>query len=159
MDGAAERVGGHEASGTGYRTVSRWSARSFPRRSRELWLVTKRLINLLHLYGSAVDQDLDARVFLRETNINSEKSEKGAKRPMETPRYWQEEPGKIIDTGKNVLEYYPRAMKLSIAKPSWKNARGEEKRGKTVVLDLSAVRDNPEAAAMFRRIAERMKEV
>ena len=31
---------------------------------------------------------------------------------METPKYWQEEPGKIIDTGKNVLEYYPRAMKL-----------------------------------------------
>lgn len=23
---------------------------------------------------------------------------------METPKYWQEEPGKIIDTGKNVLE-------------------------------------------------------
>ena len=37
---------------------------------------------------------------------------------METPKYWQEEPGKIIDTGKNVLEYYPRAMKLSVAKPS-----------------------------------------
>ena len=57
---------------------------------------------------------------------------------METPKYWQEEPGKIIDTGKNVLEYYPRAMKLSVAKPSWTNAMGEVKRGKTVVLDLSA---------------------
>lgn len=74
-------------------------------------------------------------------------------------RTWaaQEEPGKIIDTGKNVLEYYPRAMKLSVAKPSWTNAMGEVKRGKTVVLDLSAVKNNPEAAAMFRRIAERME--
>ena len=76
---------------------------------------------------------------------------------METPKYWQEEPGKIIDTGKNVLEYYPRAMKLSVAKPSWTNAMGEVKHGKTVVLDLSAVKNNPEAAAMFRRIAERME--
>lgn len=131
----------------------------FHKRDRGPWFVTMQLRDWLQLYGATLDQDLDARVFLRETNINSEKSEKGAKRPMETPRYWQEEPGKIIDTGKNVLEYYPRAMKLSIANPSWKNARGEEKRGKTVVLDLSAVRDNPEAAAMFRRIAERMKEV
>ena len=78
---------------------------------------------------------------------------------METPKYWQEEPGKIIDTGKNVLEYYPRAMKLSVAKPSWTNAMGEVKRGKTVVLDLAAVKNNPEAAAMFRRIAERMEAV
>ena len=78
---------------------------------------------------------------------------------METSRYWQEEPGKVIDTGKNVLEYYPRAMKLSIAKPSRTNAMGEVKRGKTVVLDLAAVKANPEAAAMFRRIADRMKEV
>ena len=76
---------------------------------------------------------------------------------METPKYWQEEPGKIIDTGKNVLEYYPRAMKLSVAKPSWTNAMGEVKRGKTVVLDLSSVKNNQEAAAMFRRIAERME--
>ena len=76
---------------------------------------------------------------------------------METPKYWQEEPGKIIDTGKNVLEYYPREMKLSVAKPSWTNAMGEVKRGKTVVLDLAAVKNNPEAAAMFRRIAERME--
>ncbi len=48
-------------------------------------------------------------------------------------------------------------MKLSVAKPSWTNAMGEVKRGKTVVLDLSAVKNNPEAAAMFRRIAERME--
>lgn len=46
---------------------------------------------------------------------------------METPKYWQEEPGKIIDTGKNVLEYYPRAMKLSVAKTvlDKRDGRGE----------------------------------
>ena len=76
---------------------------------------------------------------------------------METPKYWQEEPGKIIDPGQNVIEYYTRAMKLRVANTSWTNAMGEVMRGKPVVLDLSAVKNNPEAAAMFRRIAERME--
>ena len=48
-------------------------------------------------------------------------------------------------------------MKISDAEPSWTNSMGEVKRGKTVVLDLAAVKNNPEAAAMFRRIAERME--
>ena len=126
----------------------------FHRRNREPWLVTMQLTDWLRLYGAAVDRDLDARFFMS----TSENFEKGDGPTMETSRYWQEEPGKVIDTGKNVLEYYPRAMKLSIAKPSWTNAMGEVKRGKTVVLDLAAVKANPEAAAMFRRIADRMKE-
>ena len=116
--------------------------------------MTMQLTDWLQLYGAAVDRDLDARFFMS----TSENFEKGDEQTMETPRYWQEEPGKVIDTGKNVLEYYPRAFKLSIAKPSWTNAMGEVKRGKTVVLDLAAVKSNPEAAAMFRRIADRMKE-
>ena len=126
----------------------------FHRRSREPWLVTMRLTDWLRLYGAAVDRDLATRVFLQEPKANFEKGEQNT---METPRYWQEEPGKVIDTGKNVLEYYPKAGKLSIAKPSWTNAVGEVKRGKTVVLDLAAVKANPEAVAMFRRIADRLE--
>ena len=124
------------------------------RRDAEPWLVTMRLTDWLRLYGAAVDRDLATRVFLREPKANFEKGEQNT---METPRYWQEEPGKVIDTGKNVLEYYPKAGKLSIAKPSWTNTVGEVKRGKTVVLDLAAVKANPEAVAMFRRIADRLE--
>ena len=125
----------------------------FHRRSREPWLVTMRLTDWLRLYGAAVDRDLDARFFQSDEVY----FEKGEQNSMETPRYWQEETGKVIDTGKNVREYYPKAGKLSIAKPSWTNAVGEVKRGKTVVLDLAAVKANPEAVAMFRRIADRLE--
>ena len=97
-----------------------------------------------------VDQDLDARVFLLLTNLNFAKGDLYLWKHLNTGRRNRER--SLIPE-----KYYPRAMKLSVAKPSWTNAMGEVKRGKTVVLDLSAVKNNPEAAAMFRRIAERME--
>ena len=132
------------------------------RRDTEPWIVSMRLEHWLRLYGSSplpLDRDLNAHDFfmsiIDDTNQNNK--EERSSTTMETPRYWQEEPGKVIDTGKNVLEYYPKAGKLSIAKPSWTNTVGEVKRGKTVVLDLAAVKANPEAVAMFRRIADRLE--
>ena len=133
------------------------------RRNNEPWVVSMRLEHWLRLYGSTplpLDRDLNAQDFFMSTkddDTNQNNKEESSSTTMETPRYWQEEPGKVIDTGKNVLEYYPKAGKLSIAKPSWTNAVGEVKRGKTVVLDLAAVKANPEAVAMFRRIADRLE--
>ena len=66
--------------------------------------------------------------------------------------FWETEKPRVVNTGRNVLEYFPTAQRLSIAKPNWINAAGEEKRGKTVMLDLQAVKDCPEAANIFREI-------
>ena len=70
--------------------------------------------------------------------------------------FWETEKPRVVDTGRNVLEYFPGAKRLSIAKPNWTNANGEEKRGKTVMLDLDALKACPEAASIFREIASNL---
>lgn len=119
----------------------------FHRRNSSPWLVTMQLQDWLKLYGAAFDQDSNARAFFlspQKPNID-----KGGE---ETMNFWEAEKPRVVNTGRNVLEYFPTAQRLSIAKPNWINAAGEEKRGKTVMLDLQAVKDCPEAANIFREI-------
>lgn len=98
------------------------------------------------LYGAALDHDSNARAFfLSPQKPNIDKGE-------EAMNFWETEKPRVVNTGRNVLEYFPTAQRLSIAKPNWINAAGEEKRGKTVMLDLQAVKDCPEAANIFREI-------
>jgi hypothetical protein len=59
--------------------------------------------------------------------------------------FWEDEKPIRAITDKNVLEYYARAKRLSIAKPDWENGQGERKRGKTVFLDLEAAKGNEDA--------------
>lgn len=117
----------------------------FHRRNNSPWLVTMQLPDWLRLYGAALDHDSNARVFLSPQKPNIDKGE-------EAMNFWETEKPRIVNTGRNVLEYFPGAQRLSIAKPNWINAAGEEKRGKTVMLDLNAVKDCPEAANIFREI-------
>ncbi|UQT47336.1 hypothetical protein M5E87_20185 [Flavonifractor plautii] len=46
------------------------------------------------------------------------------------------------------------AGKLAISRPSWTNGSGESKRGKTVTLDLAALKESPEAVRLLLMIAE-----
>jgi len=67
--------------------------------------------------------------------------------------YWETERPIAADTGRNVLEYYPQAGQLSISKPSWVDkSTGETKRGKTVTLDLAAVKKTPKAMELLRTV-------
>jgi len=68
--------------------------------------------------------------------------------------YWEHETPKVVDTGKNVLRYFPEAGKLQISMPYWTNDAGEERPGKTVTLDLTAVQETPEAVELMRKIFE-----
>ena len=120
----------------------------FHRRNGRPWLVTMQLSDWLRLYGDALDHDSNAcaRFFIKQQGQITEKGEQ----PM---NFWETEKPRVVDTGRNVLEYFPGAHRLSIAKPNWTNANGEEKRGKTVMLDLDALKACPEAASIFREIA------
>ncbi|WP_443662832.1 hypothetical protein [Dysosmobacter sp.] len=67
--------------------------------------------------------------------------------------YWDDEKPVVADTGKNVIELYQNAGKLAISRPSWTDDAGEVRRGKTVVLDLGAVKTSPEAVQIVKTIA------
>lgn len=68
--------------------------------------------------------------------------------------FWETETPVKATTGKNELEYFPQAGKLTISRPSWTDDKGETRRGKTVVLDLTAVKASPEAVQIIKTVAE-----
>lgn len=70
---------------------------------------------------------------------------------------WETEKPKVADTGKNILEFFPEARKLSVSKPNWTDKEGNEKRGKTVLLDLAAVAAAPAAVALLEEVVKTLK--
>jgi len=54
-------------------------------------------------------------------------------------KYWESESPMTITTGSNVLQYYPVAEKLSVSRPGWTDADGNERLGKTVALNIEAL--------------------
>lgn len=65
--------------------------------------------------------------------------------------YWEKETPETATTTKNILRYFPEAGKLQISMPSWKNEAGEEKTGKTVTLDITALKTSPDALGIIKR--------
>ena len=128
----------------------------FHRKNKSPWLVTMKLSDWLPLYASALTQDHDhdahARFFTYDT---IEHLEKGAH--MEQS-YWETENPVEVDTGKNVLRYFPEARKLHISKLGWTDKKtGEHKRGKTVALDLDAVASTPAAISLLETVVKNLK--
>lgn len=75
--------------------------------------------------------------------------------------YWENEAPVKAGTSKNELDFYRKAQKLAVSRPPWTNDNGEIKRGKTVVLDLAALKDSPEAVSLFlsiKDIREKLKQ-
>lgn len=72
--------------------------------------------------------------------------------------FWESEKPISVDTGKNIIEYFPEAKSLSVSKPNWTDKKtGEVKRGKTVLLDLEAVSKNPDAVTLLTRVLTDLK--
>jgi hypothetical protein len=69
-------------------------------------------------------------------------------------RYWDDEEPTVAVTSKNVLRYFPGADELQVSRPDWENEDGETKPGKTVTVDLAALRANEGALRFFREIAK-----
>lgn len=66
--------------------------------------------------------------------------------------YWETETPVKATTKRNEIEYYKEAGKLAISRPAWTDDSGNTRRGKTVTLDLAALREAPEAIAVFEEI-------
>lgn len=60
-------------------------------------------------------------------------------------KWWENETPVTVVRKKNVLRLYPEAKKLMVSRPDWEDDHGEMKPGKTVTLDLEALRGAAEA--------------
>lgn len=120
----------------------------FHRKNKSPWLVTMQLTDWLRLY-SAADRTAD---FFTYNTISS--LEKG--RDMDKD-FWEAEVPMTADTGRNIIEYFPVSRKLSISKPNWKDRDGSEKRGKTVILDLAALANTPDALTILEAVVKSLK--
>lgn len=54
-------------------------------------------------------------------------------------KYWDTEASATIITGKNILQYYREAGKMSVSRSPWVDKDGNERQGKTVALDIDAL--------------------
>ena len=68
--------------------------------------------------------------------------------------YWEQETPVEVDTGKNILRYFKQAGKLQVSMPYWTNDAGEKRQGKTVTLDIAALKGNPGALELMRKIMD-----
>ena len=128
----------------------------FHRKNKSPWLVTMKLSDWLPLYALALtqDHDHDARTRFFTYDPTSD-LEKGAH--MEQS-YWETENPVEVDTGKNVLRYFPEARKLHISKNGWTDKKtGEHKMGKTVALDLDAIASTPAAVSLLETVVKNLK--
>jgi len=67
--------------------------------------------------------------------------------------YYEDIPTTVIDTGRNILRYYKNYERLQISNPDWTDRQtGETKRGKTLSINLNAVRETPEALELLQQI-------
>ena len=128
----------------------------FHRKNKSPWLVTMKLSDWLPLYASALTQDQDHDAHARFFTCDPiEYLEKGAH--MEQS-YWETENPVEVDTGKNVLRYFPEARKLHISKNGWTDKKtGETKMGKTVALDLDAVASTPSAISILKQVVKSLE--
>ena len=120
----------------------------FHRKKKSPWLVTMQLADGLRLYSAA---DRNADFFTYNTIPNLEKG-----RDMDKD-FWEAEVPMTADTGRNIIEYFPASRKLSISKPNWKDRDGSEKRGKTVILDLAALANTPDALTILEAVVKSLK--
>ena len=120
----------------------------FHRKNKSPWLVTMQLTDWLRLYSAA---DRNADFFTYNTIPNLEQG-----RDMDKD-FWEDEVPMTADTGRNIIEYFPASRKLSISKPNWKDRDGSEKRGKTVILDLAALANTPDALTILEAVVKSLK--
>ncbi|HHY33342.1 MAG TPA: hypothetical protein GX515_10110 [Firmicutes bacterium] len=60
-------------------------------------------------------------------------------------RYWENEKPIVAASGKNVLRWFPKAGRLQVSLPDWEDGEGRTRPGKTVTLDVEAMRESEDA--------------
>lgn len=69
----------------------------------------------------------------------------GEEESITATRYWEEETPVEVTTERNKLRWYPRAGRLHVSLPDWEKD-GEIRQGKTVSLNIDALRESEDAA-------------
>jgi hypothetical protein len=72
------------------------------------------------------------------------------------PNYWEDVEPEEVDTGKNVFRFYPEAERLQVSMPDFKKADGVWRHGKTIGIDVRALREemaaDPTIADFFKAV-------
>ena len=71
--------------------------------------------------------------------------------------WWEHEQPQEVRTRSNVVRWYPKAGKLQVARPDWTDTDGQVKSGKTVTVDIEAIRQAGEgqnAAAILQAVID-----
>lgn len=68
-----------------------------------------------------------------------------AERMVHMPKYWENEKPVVVKSTKNTIAWYPQAGRLQVSLADWVNDKGEVCRGKTVTLDIDALRESDDA--------------
>lgn len=68
--------------------------------------------------------------------------------------YWNSETPTVIDTGANVFRYFAEAQKLQVCLPDWTDKEGKPHPGKTVAIDVTALKENKQAVELLQQICK-----
>ena len=68
-------------------------------------------------------------------------------------KFWENEKPIVAVTARNKMEYFERAQRPAVSRPAWTDEDGNERRGKTVVLDIRALKESPGAVKLMQDIA------
>lgn len=73
----------------------------------------------------------------------------------QSAHFWEVEQPEIMDTGRNVIRYYPEAQRIVVHLPNWENYKtGEILPGKGVGLNLYALAESPDICERLIEILE-----
>ena len=73
-------------------------------------------------------------------------------------KYWLTETPLICESSKNSLRWFPQAGRLQISAAPWEDrATGEQRPGKMVSLNVTALAGNTEAVRIFNEVLEAIK--
>jgi len=68
--------------------------------------------------------------------------------------YWQTETPVVAASAKNVLRWFPKAGRLQVSLPDWTGGNGKRNPGKTVTLNVEALRESDDLEAARRIFKE-----
>ena len=68
--------------------------------------------------------------------------------------YWQTETPIVAASAKNVLRWFPKAGRLQVSLPDWTGGNGKTNPGKTVTLNVEALRESGDLEAARRIFRE-----
>ena len=73
-------------------------------------------------------------------------------------RYWERETPLVCESRKNSLRWFPEAGRLQISAAPWEDkTTGEQRPGKMVSLNVTALAGNSEAVRIFNEVLEAIK--